>query len=214
MRKLLAVAAVLIVIAAGGYYGFTKYQSNALIESTTPHIKEATLRTKVVIELLTAPGNATFAEMFEKSSETVKKIADTLITVESQNSSANPEAMQSATGYLKAVQEISRTIHSTSRARFESSSATDDMQEAIANLRGLTGYAFKYGEERATRAIKRAEKALEKSQNEVAAAQPALRSLRTAHANATNFFPPEALLSSDLLTALESFYSVSDEPSK
>lgn len=214
MRKLLATAAVLIVVAVAGYYGYTKYQSNALIESTTPHIKEATLRTKSVIELLTAPANVTFGEIFEKGGETVKKIADTLIAVESQTSKGNPEAVQSATKYLKANQEITRTILSTTRARFDARNAADTMDEALADLRRSSGYARTYANERLTRAIERTEKALEKSKIEITGAQASIESLKNAHASASEFFPPDALLPSSAIAALESHYSPSDPAPK
>ncbi len=211
MHKLWIAAVVLVIVAVGSYFGYNKYQSTALIESTAPHVKETSLRTRVIIDLLTSPGSATFREMFEKSDETVKKIADTLFQLESQSSKANPEAMQSAIAYIKANQEITRTMLSSTRTRYESNNAASAMDEALADLKSSSGYSQTYARQRLERAVVQAKKLLEKSKNEIELAQSGIASLKNAHASASRFFPSEALLSSDSITALESHFRRGEE---
>jgi predicted metal-dependent hydrolase len=211
MHKLWIAAVVLVIVAVGSYFGYNKYQSTALIESTAPHVKETSLRTRVIIDLLTSPGSATFREMFEKSDETVKKIADTLFQLESQSSKANPEAMQSAIAYIKANQEITRTMLSSTRTRYESNNAASAMNEALADLKSSSGYSQTYARQRLERAVVQAKKLLEKSKNEIELAQSGIASLKNAHTSASRFFPSEALLSSDSITALESHFRRGEE---
>lgn len=212
MKKLLLLILILAVII-GGYFGYQHYQSQELVRHTAPTVKEASLRTKAVTDFITDPSNATYGEVFSKADETVKKISELLITVESQNSDANPEAIAAAVEYLKAAQTLTRGINTAIRLRLDSSNAQDAADEAVKGLKSTNEYTRKFAREQIEKTIERMQSTLDKMvthRNEISVA---IAHFKTTHALAGKFFPADALLPTKAIQDLEEHFA-EDEKQK
>lgn len=201
MKKILALAALLIV-CIGGYFGYQQHQSNELIKAATPAVKEASIRTQQVVELITNPSNATYAEAFKKAEETIQKINDLIISLESQNRDANPDAIAAATEYLKASQTLTRSVNGIIRTKFESSNVRDRADDALEDMKSTNEYTRKYGRERVDKAIKNLQELLEETIEKAKEGRDAANKLIEKRTTAAKYFADESLVSINLVNEL------------
>lgn len=206
MKKLAALIFILIALI-GGYFGYQHLQAQELVKTATPSIKEASLRTKQVADFITAPSNVTFAETFKKTNETVDKIGELIITIESQNRQANPEAIAAAVDYLKASQALARSINAEVRIRLESRQASASADAALEDLKSSNEYTRKYAKERLDKSIKDMKSSLEKMIEQAQEITKAIASTQATREIAAQFFPVDALLTKETLKELEDYFA-------
>lgn len=210
MKKLVALIFVLIALI-GGYFAYQQHQAQELIKSATPSIKEATLRTKQVADFITAPSNATFAEIFKKADETVDKVGELIITIESQNRQDNPDAIAAAVEYLKASQALARSINAEVRLRFESRQASKLADAALEDLKSSNEYTRKYAKERLDKSLKDMQSNIDKMIEQAKEIRDAISSTQAAREKAARFFPTDALLTTETLKELEDYFAEKEE---
>ncbi|WP_287917537.1 hypothetical protein [Comamonas sp.] len=201
--KKIAVLALVLLVFVGGYFGYQHYTSKELIKSATPTVKEATLRTKQIADFITSPSNATFAEIFKAANETVQKISELSITLESQNREANPDAIAAASDYLKAVQTLTRSINSIFRIRLDTRSASSAADDALEDLKSSNEYTRKYAKTRVDKALEKMKSNLDEMIAQDKEIVIAITNTETARANAAKYFPEDALLSPATLQELK-----------
>lgn len=199
-----------VAIAIGGYIGFQKYQASQVVQASSPMVKEATLRTKVVADLLINPGNATWEEAFKSTAEAVTKIKDLSLVVQSQDASSNPEAINAATDYMSACQTFIRSANALFRARFEHSSAIENADKLLEEKPSSNPYIQEHRMELLENAIKRLEAVKNKLVDVQKEAQQALSMLKEATASAGKFYPEDALLNAKLTNQLDEYFGIED----
>lgn len=212
MKKLIAIA---IVVAAviGGFWGYQQYQKNALVELISPMVKEVTLRTKTTGGYVTSPGNITYKEAFDGIEETIKKINELTIMVESQSSMKHPEIISDATNYLKASQSFVRNINAIIRGRFEISNAQTAAEDALAETKSGNEYTRKYALERAKKSI---DKMTESRKKLLELEEPTTKSiddLESARIKAAKNIPLDTLISDETLQGFKKYFN-SEESAK
>lgn len=214
MKKVIASVLVAAIVGTAGFFGYTKHQATQVVETTTPFVKETSVRTRSLTDLVTGNTNATFREIFDKADETIKKIDENLILLESSNSTKNPEAVAKGADYLRASQSLVRSMNSNIRARFELRNATDAFSEAVGELKATDGYSFKYAKARADKARERADKAIQGSKDAAKEARVAIDSFKVARTAAALHYPAESLMPDAVVQEIDKYFEPDEAEKK
>ncbi|WP_313569411.1 hypothetical protein [Comamonas terrigena] len=214
MKKVIASVLVAAIVGAAGFYGYTKHQAAQVVETTTPFVKETSVRTRSLTDLITGETNATFREIFDKADETIKKIDESLILLESSNSTKNPEAAAKGADYLRASQTLVRTLNSNIRARFELRNATDEFTEAVNELKASDGYSYKYAKVRTDKAQERANKAIQGSKDAFKDARVAIDTFKDARTAAALHYPADSLIPEAVVQAIDKYFEPAEAEKK
>lgn len=206
MKKIVAIV-IALAACISAYFGYQHYQSQELVKSATPLVKEGTLRSKQVTNFVTDPSNATFAEIFKKADATVEKIGELLITLEAQNNQANPAALGAAVSYLKDAQTLARSINKEIRLRFESRQAQNQADDALEDLKSSNEYTRKHARERLSKSIEEMKKNFEQATEHGEELRVALSNLKQSQTSAAKYFPADALLPPETISELETYYA-------
>lgn len=210
MKKLAALAALALIVV-GGVFGYQKFKENALIEATAPIVKEASVRTKTASDYLLAPGNITFGEVFDGTSDVIKKLGDLSITLESQNANTHPEAIKAGTEYLKASQILARNINAIVRARFESHTASKRAEAIMKDFTSSNQYTREHALERSKSTLSDMQAAIDKSEALVAPTKESIEALKSARDKVSKFYPEDALLPKSVFADLDAYFTDEDK---
>lgn len=152
--KFVIAAAIAIVVAIGGYVGYTRYEQHKFQEAITPHVKNASLRLANAVRYETEKdSNITYKELFEKLESDVAEIDKRIIDVQTLATPENKEVTDPVLVYLTGSQELLRALLHKYRKQLSVSSANDRVESEMDDLRNASYYSREY-------AVKSAEKAL------------------------------------------------------
>jgi thiamine pyrophosphate-dependent acetolactate synthase large subunit-like protein len=210
MKKLIAIA-TLAIILLGGYFGYQNHKSSELVKALTPTVKEATIRTKTLTEVFINPSNQTFGEIFKAAEENLQKISDLLITVESQNTDANPQAIAAAVEYLKDAQSLTRSINTAVRLKFEAHTEQKWADEALEELKSNNQYIRENARNRLDKSIKKIEDTVEKMKAHKEEMATVLEKIKKSQETASKYFQPDALLSTETIQKMMKYFNAEEK---
>lgn len=213
MKKIIALVA-LLAIGAITYFGYQSYQAAEIVKAATPSIKEASLRAKQISESVINPSNETFAEIFKNANSAVDKTGEFILSLESQDSQANPEAITAGVKYLKDLQMLTRALHTDVRLKLDERRLDERSSAALEDLKSSNEYIRKNARERLEKVIKEMQQHVEKMESNAVEASTAIEKLEASRIEAAKYFPNDALLSQESIATLQQYYVLETEEDK
>ncbi len=194
---------VAAVIAVAGFFAFQEYEKSKFVASLAPHVKNTSLRlmnsTRHEVESDT---KITFKELFDRLDGDISEVEKHLLDVQTLSSPKTTVITEPTLAYLKASQEVLRTMLSKYRKSMKLSLASDRSTEALAELRTSSGYGVEY----ASRSMDKALEALKAAEAEHKTAAPefvaSVEKLSETRTRVQKIFPIDALVSEERLKML------------
>tara|TARA_R110002049_G_scaffold238864_2_gene411935 strand:- start:336 stop:986 length:651 start_codon:yes stop_codon:yes gene_type:complete len=164
--KVTALAAILL-LGAVAYLGYGKYQDFRFIESSTPFVKNSSLRLMNELNILTASNSGiTYKEMFERLELDISEIDKNILQIQTIATPKHNALSEPILAYLNGAQVLQRAMLSKFRKYFVLSSALDQTIEAGEELKDSNEYTrdiylkqFNRGQEEVTKAMSEHEQA-------------------------------------------------------
>jgi hypothetical protein len=187
-------AAIAIVIAIGGYIGYSKYEQHKFQESITPHVKNASIRLANAVRYETEKDTKiSYKELFEKLESDVSEIDKRIIDVQTIAAPNNKEVTDPVLDYLKGGQELLRALLLKYRKHLALSSARDWADRTIDEIRSTRYYGREYALKSADKAIKDLEKAANEYDEATADVVSAARKMADVHSKVAPYIRSDAL---------------------
>jgi hypothetical protein len=205
-----AIAAVIvIVVAVGGYFGYTRYEQQKFQELITPHVKLASLRLANAVRYETEKDTKiTYKELFEKLESDVSEIDKRIIDVQIIATSDNKDITDPVLAYLKGSQELLRAILQKYRKRLSVSSSRDWLDREMKDLRSASYYSVESAAKSAKKALEDYKKAITEYEDAVAGVLGAAKKMADVHAKVA------PIIRSDALTDVAVFQAIAQENEK
>ena len=124
--KLLVVLALVAIVAL--FAGFKLFQRQQAVSAIETELRLVTAQTRQVVTALDGAGGMTFAEYFQKANSGISEIDAAMVRVSVVRPVVGLAAPAEA--YMKASQELIRSMSSVMRVSLEYSSAEDRLQSA------------------------------------------------------------------------------------
>ena len=192
--KFAIAAAIAIVVAIGGYIGYTQYEQQKFKESITPHVKNASLRLANAVRYETEKDTKiSYKELFEKLESDISEIDKRIIDVQTIATTDNKEVTDPVLAYLKGSQELLRALLLKYRKQLSVSSAIDWSDRAIDELRSASYYGREYAIKASGKALKDLEKAAKEYDDATADVLSAARKMTDVQAKVAPFIRSDAL---------------------
>jgi hypothetical protein len=192
--KKLTIGIAAIVIAAGSYLAFMKYNENQFISSLAPHVKNASIRISNSSRLELEPSQATFKELFDRLDTDVAEIEKHVVEVQSSSTEKTAAISAPVVAYLQAAQEFARAQSMKYRKRLAFRNAVDRSDDAIRDLRSASSYGSGYALERSKKSLDELTKANEEFESSVKEFVVAAKNMRETESKISQMFPQDALV--------------------
>jgi hypothetical protein len=202
MRKQITVAALVVVLAAGGIYGYKQHERSEAIASVAPSIKNASIRVLNTSKLDTEKTSITFKELFDRLEADTSEMEKRSIDIQSAANKSNASITDPAIAYIKECQEFSRALGMKYRKGLAFSSAMDRVREILAEPTPTSSYEYEYRNNRRSKALDE----MNKTSEETGAAEKdlvaAAKRLKEARAKAATIFSEDTLVANSQLDAV------------
>lgn len=207
MKKIIS-AIVFLAILIGGYFGYQQYKAKEFIKELHSPIKEVTLRIKSLAEDTLQPGQITYREYAEKAEKTVKSADETLLKIESMDSSANPQAADAAITYLKQAREFSRSLRGMNQADLKANAEFESYKNATESyMKSLASdYSSAYAKERHDKASADMKKAMSELEEAGKNGKASLEAFLAINKLTAATIPSDLLLGSDTTERLTKYF--------
>lgn len=207
MKKMIAGLIVIAAIVAA-YFGYQRYQASEFVKALHSPVKEVTLRTKSLLDDTDNPGQMTYRDFAEKADAAIKNADETLLKVESMDTSINPEAANAAISYIKQARAVSRSLRAVNQADMKSNNALERYKNAVDGFKTTSNrYSYEYAKERADTARKEAEEAVASFTEADENAKSVVQSFIQANTDAGEQLPVDLLMPKDVIERAKTLFS-------
>lgn len=174
MKRTVIIIFFIALIVLGAFFGYRWHQQNTIIETLIPHIKNASLRTSNAINLETSESSkVTYKEWFEKLEADISDIDKRLLDVQTMSTPAIKTKNDTIVSYLKACQELLRTLLLKARKQLQMTSTFKWAENSI------TQYYNRSSAEQAIKEFQKTQKEFEESKSDIITSAKKLGEART-----------------------------------
>lgn len=203
MKRIFAISLILMLLGAGGYFAYGKYQHTRFVESLAPHVKNASLRVSNSARYETEEKtNITFKELFEKLEADIAEIDKRLIDIQSLSSPKTAAVTDPTVAYLRASQASLRALLQKYRKWLALTSAINWAQRSVDELRASTSYGFEFAKHSSDKAIRQVGQAEKEYNASLPDLLTAVNKLAAARSQVKPHFTEDALIPAAQLEAV------------